>query len=214
MREIASSAHRITDIIGVIDTIAFQTNILALNAAVEAARAGESGRGFAVVAAEVRMLAQRSSEAAREIKSLIGESVATVRHGTDLADQAGSAMTQLVEAVQRVGSVFQSLTEDSLEHAQGIDVITASVRELDAVTKENVHVAERTGEIAAQLLTEAVRVAELLGSFRLGDDEAVEKLLAAAQEALTRMKETSRETARQGGEVLGQSASSSGVDFF
>ncbi|RVT87693.1 methyl-accepting chemotaxis protein [Inhella crocodyli] len=213
MREIEVSSKRITDIIGVIDSIAFQTNILALNAAVEAARAGEQGRGFAVVAAEVRMLAKRSSEAAREIKGLIGESVESVQRGTELADGAGRAMTDLVEAVRRVGAVFESLTADSSEHAQGIDVITASVRELDAVTKQNVLVADRSGEMAHQLQQQAAILAEVLSAFRLGDDAAVDQLRAEAAEAVERMGRQ-RAQAKARGDLGDGAHGSSTVDFF
>ena len=213
MREIEVSSKRITDIIGVIDSIAFQTNLLALNAAVEAARAGEQGRGFAVVAAEVRMLAKRSSEAAREIKVLIGESVESVQRGTQLADGAGKAMTELVEAVRRVGAVFESLTADSSEHAQGIDVITASVRELDEMTRQNVNVADRSGEMAHQLQQQAAILAEVLSAFRLGDDAAVDRLRAEAAAAVERMAQQRVEAAGRG--QMGDGAhGSSTVDFF
>ncbi len=213
MREIEVSSRRITDIIGVIDSIAFQTNILALNAAVEAARAGEQGRGFAVVAAEVRMLAKRSSEAAREIKVLIGESVESVQRGTQLADGAGKAMTELVEAVRRVGAVFESLTADSSEHAQGIDVITASVRELDEMTRQNVNVADRSGEMAHQLQQQAAILAEVLSAFRLGDDAAVDQLRAEAAAAVERMARQRADSNSRG--QMGDGAhGSSTVDFF
>ncbi len=213
MREIDVSSRRITDIIGVIDSIAFQTNILALNAAVEAARAGEQGRGFAVVAAEVRMLAKRSSEAAREIKSLIGESVASVERGTKLADEAGRSMNELVEAVRRVGSVFDSLTADSSEHAQGIDVVTASVRELDNVTRQNVNVADRSGEMAHQLQQQAAILAEVLSAFRLGDDAAVDQLREEAAAAVQRMA-AQREAAAKRGQDGGHGEGNGSVDFF
>lgn len=213
MREIDASSRRITDIIGVIDSIAFQTNILALNAAVEAARAGEQGRGFAVVAAEVRMLAKRSSEAAREIKSLIGESVSSVERGTKLADEAGKAMNDLVDAVRRVGAVFESLTADSSEHAQGIDVITASVRELDSMTRQNVSVADRSGEMAHELQQHAAVLAEVLSAFRLGDDAAVDQLRQEAAAAVERMAKQ-REAATSRGQMGAEAHGSSSVDFF
>ncbi|MBB5205675.1 methyl-accepting chemotaxis protein [Inhella inkyongensis] len=213
MREIDVSSRRITDIIGTIDGIAFQTNILALNAAVEAARAGEAGRGFAVVATEVRMLAGRSSEAAKEIKSLIQASLETVERGTKLATEAGGAMDELVGAVQGVGKVFENLTADSAEHAASIDVVTASVKELDAVTAQNVDVAERSGQIANDLLQQAVQLAEVLSSFRLGNDEQVAEQLAQAQQAAARSAAEQAE-AQQRQRVGQQQSSEGGVDFF
>jgi methyl-accepting chemotaxis protein len=168
MHAIDASAHRITDIIGTIDQIAFQTNILALNAAVEAARAGEQGKGFAVVAAEVRSLALRSSGAAQEIKQLITDSTQTIQQGRVVVDQAGSAMQDVVLAVRRVGEVFNQLTEDSHEHASGIDVVTQSVRELDDITQRNLQVAERTSQIAETLQGHAAKFGSVLDEFRLG----------------------------------------------
>ena len=169
MHAIDASAHRINDIIGTIDQIAFQTNILALNAAVEAARAGEQGKGFAVVAAEVRSLALRSSGAAQEIKQLIGNSTQTIRAGRTAVDQAGQTMQQVVSAVRRVGEVFNQLSQDSSEHASGIDVVTQSVRELDEITQRNLQVAARTSQIAASLQDHASRFKGVLDEFRLGD---------------------------------------------
>jgi len=168
MHAIDASAHRITDIIGTIDQIAFQTNILALNAAVEAARAGEQGKGFAVVAAEVRSLALRSSGAAQEIKRLITDSTHTILQGRVVVDQAGVAMQDVVTAVRRVGEVFNQLTEDSNEHASGIDVVTQSVRELDDITQRNLQVAERTNQIAETLQGHAAKFSSVLDEFRLG----------------------------------------------
>lgn len=182
MHAIDASAHRITDIIGTIDQIAFQTNILALNAAVEAARAGEQGKGFAVVAAEVRSLALRSSGAAQEIKRLIMDSTQTIKQGRVVVDQAGSAMEDVVTAVRRVGEVFNQLTDDSNEHASGIDVVTQSVRELDDITQRNLQVAERTNQIAETLQGHALRFTSVLDGFRLGQ-ERFEPSLQAPQAA-------------------------------
>jgi methyl-accepting chemotaxis protein len=167
MHGINQSARKVTDIIGVIDGIAFQTNILALNAAVEAARAGEQGRGFAVVAAEVRQLALRSSEAAREIKSLIDTSVHTIEGGVQLVEQTGSTMEEIVASVRRVGEVFEQMSADSHEHAGGIGVVTQSVKELDEVTQQNILVAGRSAEIAMELMAHAERMSEVLAGFRL-----------------------------------------------
>lgn len=173
MHQINQSSKKITDIIGVIEGIAFQTNILALNAAVEAARAGEQGRGFAVVAAEVRNLALRSSEAAREIKSLIGASLQTVESGAELVNAAGATMVEIVAAVRRVGEVFDQLAGDSHEHAGGIDVVTQAVKELDAVTQQNIAVAERSSAVAHELLEHARCMTDALQPFKLGGETSV-----------------------------------------
>jgi methyl-accepting chemotaxis protein len=170
MHAISQSSGRITDIISVIDGIAFQTNILALNAAVEAARAGEQGRGFAVVAAEVRSLALRSSEAAREIKTLITASMQTIESGVDQVNLTGRTMDDIVLAVRRVGEVFTQLSADSHEHAGGIDVVTQSVKELDAVTQQNIIVAENSSHIAAELMQHAEQMTDVLSAFKLGGE--------------------------------------------
>ena len=167
MRHIDQSARRITDIIAVIDGIAFQTNILALNAAVEAARAGEQGRGFAVVASEVRSLAMRASDAAKEIKSLIADSLQTVEQGNHLADSAGDNMQHLVEAVQRAGNVFRSLSADTDEHANSIEAVTQAVKDLDELTRQNVAVAERADEASRTLAQHAGGLSQVLAAFRI-----------------------------------------------
>ncbi len=221
MQEINHSSRRITDIIGVIDAIAFQTNILALNAAVEAARAGEQGRGFAVVASEVRMLAGRSAEAAKEIKQLIAASMETVERGTQQAALASSTMMELVDSVKSVSTVFDNLTADNAEHAQGIEVVAASVKELDAVTRQNVHVADRSGQIADELLQQALMLAEVLSTFRLGEDGAVAALLKSAQQS-AQASSLARSSQRQSGDGAHASPSAkpnmaegnSNVDFF
>ena len=212
MRRIQGASNKITDIISVIDGIAFQTNMLALNAAVEAARAGDQGRGFAVVAGEVRILAKRSSEAAREIKSLIQDSSATIDAGCQLADQASGAMRDLVGAVQRVGGVFQTLTSDTSEHAQGIHVVADSVRELDEVTRQNVEVADRSGQLAVQLQRNASALAEALSAFRIGGDEAAAALLQESREALARVEHQLAQ--QQEHQRAGQSGGAAGVEFF
>ena len=172
MGEIDRSSRKITEIIGVIDSIAFQTNILALNAAVEAARAGEQGRGFAVVAAEVRNLAKRSSTAAGEIKSLIGESMISVENGNHLASTASATMAELVGAVRGVNAVFNSLSADTHENANSIEAVNTSVRELDQITRQNVQLSERADDIAHDLLIHADGLSEVLGTFKLSGSVA------------------------------------------
>lgn len=168
MQAIDKSSKQITEITSVIEAIAFQTNLLALNAAVEAARAGEQGRGFAVVAAEVRNLAKRSSEAAREIKQLIDTSVQTVQAGTKLVGTAGDTMTDIVAAVRGVGEAFDQLSNDNSEHADGIVVVTGSVKELDEVTQRNITVAEQSTQVAQELLAHASSMNEVLSAFKGG----------------------------------------------
>jgi methyl-accepting chemotaxis protein len=167
MQEIAASSRRIADIIGVIDGIAFQTNILALNAAVEAARAGESGRGFAVVAGEVRNLAGRSAEAAREIKSLIGQSVETVESGSRQAQEAGSSMDEIVTQVQRVTALIGEISVASNEQTQGIGQVTGAVQELDQVTQANAALVEEAAAAADSLRGQSAQLVETVSGFRL-----------------------------------------------
>jgi methyl-accepting chemotaxis protein-1 (serine sensor receptor) len=167
MQGIADSSRRIADIIGVIDGIAFQTNILALNAAVEAARAGEQGRGFAVVAAEVRTLAQRSAGAAREIKSLIGDSVTRVESGSRHADAAGAAMGGIVEQVRKVSQLIGEIAGASQEQSKGIGQIGDAVNQLDQVTQQNAALVEESSAAAESLQHQAAELARLVGQFRL-----------------------------------------------
>ncbi len=167
MDEINSSSRRIADIIGTIDGIAFQTNILALNAAVEAARAGEQGRGFAVVATEVRSLAQRSAAAAREIKTLIGASVERVETGTRQVADAGSTMTEIVASVQRVSHIIHSISTATAEQSTGLGQVNASVSDLDRMTQQNAALVEQSAAAAESLKEQAVRLGDLVGTFRL-----------------------------------------------
>ena len=167
MQEINSSSKKIADIIGVIDGIAFQTNILALNAAVEAARAGEQGRGFAVVAGEVRSLAQRSAEAAREIKALIGASVEKVDTGSRLVADAGSTMGEIVASVQRVTDIIGEITAASSEQSEGIGQVNSAVGQLDQMTQQNAALVEQSAASAESLKEQAARLSELVGRFRL-----------------------------------------------
>ena len=167
MASINESSKKIVDIIGVIDGIAFQTNILALNAAVEAARAGEQGRGFAVVATEVRNLAQRSAAAAKEIKALIGSSVARVDAGARLVDEAGSTMSDIVESVRRVTDIMAEITQASAEQSAGIGQVNEAIGQMDEATRQNAVLVQQASAAAASLETEAGRLAQVVSIFRL-----------------------------------------------
>jgi methyl-accepting chemotaxis protein-1 (serine sensor receptor) len=167
MGAINASATRIADIIGVIDGIAFQTNILALNAAVEAARAGEQGRGFAVVATEVRSLAQRSAAAAKEIKGLIDDSVDKVQYGSQLVDQAGATMAEIVQSVNRVTDIMAEITAASAEQSAGIDQINAAIVQMDQATQQNAALVEQASATAQALQEEAQGLARTVAAFQL-----------------------------------------------
>ncbi len=167
MDEINGASKKIADIIGTIDGIAFQTNILALNAAVEAARAGEQGRGFAWVASEVRSLAGRSAEAAREIKALIGASVEKVETGTRLVSDAGATMTDIVSSVQRVSDIIGEISSSAAEQSSGLQRVNATVTELDQMTQQNAALVEQSAAAAQSLKEQAVRLAGLVSSFKL-----------------------------------------------
>ena len=167
MNEIAASSKKIGDIIGVIDGIAFQTNILALNAAVEAARAGEQGRGFAVVAGEVRSLAQRSGEAAKEIKSLIGASVEKVDIGARQVDEAGASMNDIVAQVQRVGQLIGEISSATVRQSGGIGEIGDAVGALDQTTQQNAALVEQSAAAAESLSQQAARLTQIVSVFRL-----------------------------------------------
>ena len=167
MGEIHVASSRIVDIIGVIDGIAFQTNILALNAAVEAARAGEQGRGFAVVATEVRSLAQRSAAAAKEIKTLIGDSVGKVDEGTLLVEKAGKTMGQVVESVQRVTDIVADISSAAQEQSTGIGEVNHAITQMDQVTQQNAALVEEAAAAANALQDQSARLAELVSIFKL-----------------------------------------------
>ena len=167
MGEIQTSSRKIADIIGVIDGIAFQTNILALNAAVEAARAGEQGRGFAVVASEVRSLAQRSASAAREIKALIGVSVDRVDSGSRLVTTAGQTMTEIVDSVQAVARMISEVTNAAAEQSGGIGQVNHAVNQLDEMTQQNAALVEESSAAAASLRLQADQLADVVSAFKL-----------------------------------------------
>ncbi|GAB1391715.1 MAG: hypothetical protein AMXMBFR78_33400 [Rubrivivax sp.] len=167
MTEISDSSRRIADIIGTIDGIAFQTNILALNAAVEAARAGEQGRGFAVVASEVRSLAQRSAQAAREIKALIGTSVEKVEAGTRLVGEAGSTMQDIVEQVKRVSDLIAEISSASEQQTAGVGQVSDAVTQLDTVTQQNAALVEQSAAAAESLRQQAHRLVEAVAVFKV-----------------------------------------------
>ncbi|GIZ52805.1 methyl-accepting chemotaxis protein [Noviherbaspirillum aridicola] len=190
--ELATSARKIADIIGVIDGIAFQTNILALNAAVEAARAGEQGRGFAVVAAEVRTLAQRSASAAREIKTLIGDSLEKVDAGARLADQAGSTMSEVVSGIRNVTDIMDEISAASREQATGIAQVNDAVTQMDQVTQQNAALVEQAAAAASSLQDQAMQLARAVSVFRVpgGRDTASAAVPAVAKPAAARKAPT------------------------
>ena len=180
MRGINDSSRKIADIIGVIDSIAFQTNILALNAAVEAARAGEQGRGFAVVASEVRSLAGRSAEAAKEIKTLISESVGRVEQGTVLVDKAGTTMAEVVDSIQKVTAIVGEISNASSEQSQGVTQVGEAVSQMDTVTQQNAALVEESAAAADSLRRQAQELLHAVEVFRLSDGEASHAAFAAS----------------------------------
>ncbi|KQP17878.1 methyl-accepting chemotaxis protein [Pseudorhodoferax sp. Leaf267] len=175
MQAINDSSAQIAEIISTIDGIAFQTNILALNAAVEAARAGEQGRGFSVVASEVRNLAQRSAQAAKEIKTLITASVGRVAHGTALVDRAGSTMQEIVASVQRVSDIMGEISAASREQSIGVDQVGQAVAQMDQATQQNAALVEESAAAAASLQTQAEELVQAVAVFRFEQAQAQSK---------------------------------------
>ena len=188
MGSIDASSRKIVDIIGVIDGIAFQTNILALNAAVEAARAGEQGRGFAVVAAEVRSLAQRSASAAKEIKDLIGDSVGQVNIGTKLVQEAGTTIREVVDSVARVNDIMSEITSASKEQRIGIDQVNEAIAQMDQVTQQNAALVEEAAAAAASLREQADTLASAAAGFKLAADAPVSRMRPAAASGEARLR--------------------------
>jgi len=187
MSSIDSSSKKISEIIGVIDGIAFQTNILALNAAVEAARAGEQGRGFAVVASEVRSLAGRSAQAAKEIGALIKTSVDQVNHGSHLVERAGSTMQEIVGSVEKVGGIINEISVASSEQAHSVALASAAISKMDETTQQNAALVEEAAAAASSLEEQAVELVRSMARFKLGDEGQDQAYSAPAQQGLLRL---------------------------
>lgn len=179
MEAINASSSKIADIIGVIDGIAFQTNILALNAAVEAARAGEQGRGFAVVASEVRTLAQRSANAAKDIKNLISDSVAKVTAGSDLVNQSGQSMNDIVTSIRKVNDIMAEIAAASVQQTTGIEEVSKAVVQMDEMTQQNAALVEEAAASAESLMAQANELTDRVATFRLADEQGMGKSKAS-----------------------------------
>ncbi|MBV8620183.1 MAG: cache domain-containing protein [Curvibacter sp.] len=186
MRSISASSRKINEIIGVIDGIAFQTNILALNAAVEAARAGEQGRGFAVVAAEVRALAGRSAAAAKEIKTLISESVDEVNAGSELVEQAGKTMGEVVESVHRITGLMEGIAEANLQQTAGIEEVNRAVSQMDGMTQQNAAMVEQASAATSAMASQVAVLREALAVFRLEAESGTAQTPVPARAASAR----------------------------
>ncbi|GAB2804038.1 methyl-accepting chemotaxis protein [Halomonas shantousis] len=184
MHGISDSSKKIADIIGMIDSIAFQTNILALNASVEAARAGEQGRGFAVVAGEVRILASRSAEAAKEIKSLIEASASQIHQGATLVEDAGSTMRDVMASVKRVSDIIDEISAASQEQSAGIDQVHQAVSQMDQVTQQNASLVQEASAAATSLEEQAERLEEAMRFFRLAEGHGIQERVATTPRAV------------------------------
>ena len=180
MNKIQEGSNKISQIIGVVDEIAFQTNLLALNAGVEAARAGESGKGFAVVASEVRALAQRSAEAAKEIKALISASTQQVAEGVGLVDETGKALERIVRQVGEISNVVGEIAASAKEEALGLGQVNTAVNQMDQVTQQNAAMVEESTAASRVLADEAEELARLVGRFRVTGGAAVSRAAPAA----------------------------------
>lgn len=202
MQSITESSRRIVDIIGVIDGIAFQTNILALNAAVEAARAGEQGRGFAVVASEVRTLAQRSAAAAKEIKSLIGDSVEKVEAGSKLVNQAGETMDEVVSSVKRVCDIIEGITAASNEQRTGIEQVNQAIAQMDQVTQQNAALVEQASAAADAMQQQSTSLAQLVAVFKLEENRVSSMVPLQRKTAVVETIEARRKAPAQKTEVV------------
>ena len=205
MASIKESSRKISDIIGVIDGIAFQTNILALNAAVEAARAGEQGRGFAVVAAEVRNLAQRSAGAAKEIKALIEDSVGKVDAGGKLVDEAGKTMDEIVGSVKRVTDIMGEIAAASQEQSSGIEQVNQAVGQMDDVTQQNAALVEQAAAAAESLQDQAAKLADAVSVFRLDGMTSQQSALPVSRDVMTAATKSRKGINRPKLALVGQS---------
>ena len=206
MQGISASSSKIADIVGVIDSIAFQTNILALNAAVEAARAGEQGRGFAVVASEVRALAQRSAQAAREITALIDDSVSKVSEGSGQVERAGATMQEIVDSVKRVTDIMGEITAATIEQSSGIDQINRAVGQMDEATQYNSRLVEQTARAATTLNAELKHVQDAVTSFRLPESEVIDIAARQVRARQSRKAQVSNERSSTSSAVSGASS--------